>query len=157
MTMRWTIQDDVLMRRLVLSGDITEAADFSFLGALQGAERVAIKLDGVDQINSCGVREWIHFITELSESGVPCDLERCSPAFVRQLNMISNFSGAAAVRSVVAPYYCETCGHQTSRVLELTEGQAPPAIEERVVCPKCGGEAEFDDLPGTYLAFWVSG
>jgi hypothetical protein len=152
-SMRWSIQDDLSARRLVLAGAITEEADFSFLDALRGAERVAIELGDVEQINSCGVREWIHFVTRLSAAALPAELVRCSPAFVRQLNMISNFRGSAQVRSVLAPYYCEGCGHEETVEVALPEGQDPPPLAPTVTCPRCGGEAEFDDLINTYLAF----
>lgn len=153
MNLRWSIDEHgISARRLVLAGAVTEHADFSFVRALPPTQALALDLEGIEQVNSCGVREWIQFIAELERAQIPFELLRCSPAIVRQLNMVSNFKGTGAVRSIVAPYYCEACGHEEYRVLELS-GAGAPRLEETVTCSGCGEPAEFDDIPSTYLAF----
>jgi len=136
-----------------LSGLITEEADFQPLIALEGPGALRLELGGVEQINSCGVREWITFVRQLSRARREFELLRCSPAIVRQLNTISNFCGAGSVRSVMLPYYCIACRHEEHRLLELSDVRLLPTIEDSVVCAGCGGVAEFDDIPGSYLAF----
>ena len=153
MNMRWTLDEDGLgARRLVLAGAVTEHADFSFVRALPPTQALALDLAGIEQVNSCGVREWVQFVSELDRAAIPFELCRCSPAIVRQLCMVSNFKGGGVVRSIVAPYYCEACGHEEHRVVDVLGAEAPE-IEEAVACSGCGGQAEFDDIPSTYLAF----
>ncbi|MCK6547394.1 hypothetical protein L6R52_16210 [Myxococcota bacterium] len=153
MNLHWTIEEHANFGRTVLlSGCITEEADFLPLTSLSGDDPLRLDLSGVEQINSCGVREWIHFVTCLTRGARPFELLRCSPAIVRQLNMISNFRGGGLIRSVMLPYYCADCSKEQHRLLELNGG-APPPIEDVVTCVSCGGPAEFDDLPNTYMAF----
>jgi ABC-type transporter Mla MlaB component len=151
--MLWKVDEGGGRRTIVLSGFITEEADFRPLTALPWEGPLRLDLAGIEQINSCGVREWIHFVRRLDQAGRPFELLRCSPAIVRQLNTISNFKGAGKVRSVILPYYCIKCGRQDTRELELSASAPPPPIEESIACRHCAGTSEFDDLPGMYLAF----
>jgi ABC-type transporter Mla MlaB component len=152
--MVWKAEDRADGRVLVLSGFITEEADFRPLVALPADGPLRLDLAGVEQINSCGVREWIHFVRSLREAGRAFEFLRCSPAIVRQLNTISNFRGGGLVRSVLLPYYCASCGTEDRRPLDLPPpGRPLPAIEEAIACAKCQAQSEFDDLPDTYLAF----
>jgi len=153
MTMHWAVENLGDGRRIFVSGAITEEADFQPLIALGGDGRLSLDLAGVEEINSCGVREWIHFVRRLSEQAPSYDLVRCSPAIVRQLNMVSNFRGSGRVGSVMLPYYCGGCGEEQFRLLELPPEGASPAIANFVPCTSCGGEAEFDDLPESYVGF----
>lgn len=136
-----------------VSGAITEQADFRALTGLAETAPLRLDLAGVEQINSCGVREWIHFVRRLSSLPHPFELVGCSPAIVRQINMISNFCGSGTVRSVLLPYYCEPCGHEEMRMLDLPARGTKPDIEQIIACGKCGASAEFDDLPDAYLTF----
>lgn len=137
--------------RVVVAGSITEESDFTSLVA-QRCDRLTMNLGSVDLINSCGVREWIRFVRALAEANRPFELVRCAPAIVRQLNMVANFKGKGAVRSVLAPYYCEPCRHEELRLVELAGGR-PSDLDTEIPCPKCDKGMEFDDLPETYLAF----
>ena len=141
--------------RILLHGSISEETDFSAL-VDQAADTLVLDLAEVDQINSCGVREWINFVNDIEKRGIALELHRCSPAIVRQLNMISNFRGNGVIRSVLAPYYCDACEHETSRVLVISDSDPHPIIDETMECPNCGEEMEFDDLPDTYLDFLES-
>lgn len=136
-----------------VSGAITERADFRALTGLAETAPLCLDLARVEQINSCGVREWIHFVRRLSDLEHPFELVQCSPAIVRQINMISNFCGTGAVRSVLLPYYCGACGREETRLLELPPRGRRADIEPSIACGGCGQAAEFDDLPEAYLTF----
>ena len=150
-SLKWTLDSQNERRLIVLTGAITEDADLGALAALDVAGNLAIDLAGVEQINSCGVREWIHFVRKLADADRSFELVRCSPAIVRQLNTIANFRGAGQVRSVMLPYYCPSCRSEERRAMELDGGER--TIPEELPCPKCGGTMEFDDLPATYVSF----
>lgn len=153
MTMHWVVESLGDGSRIFLSGAITEEADFQPLVALGTSGRLVLDLADVEEINSCGVREWIHFVRSLSERSPGFEFARCSPAIVRQLNAVSNFRGNGRVASVMLPYYCGHCGGEQFRLLALGEGDTGPVITNLVPCTQCGGEAEFDDLPESYLGF----
>lgn len=137
--------------RVVLKGDLTEDADFSAVLGHPGRSLV-IDLADVRRINSCGVREWVKLLQTLAAEGRKLVLERCSVAMVRQLNQISNFAGAGEIRSLFAPYLCESCGFADQRLLPAAEATVA-RLDEPVACPGCSAPMVFDDLPAAYLAF----
>lgn len=152
-TLQWKVEqlpDQV--RLVVLSGAITEDADLRALAALDGTGPLSFDMAAVDQINSCGVREWIQFVRKLADAERGFELVRCSPAIVRQLNTIANFRGGGQVRSVMLPYYCPSCRNEAHRPLELDD-DAPREIPEELSCPTCASVMEFDDISATYLSF----
>lgn len=140
--------------RVAFSGEIDENADFGDLvDRLHGA--LIFDLASVRRINSCGVREWVSFLRELTVAG-KADLTfvACSPAIVTQMNMIYNFRGPARVRSFLAPYVCTRCDAEEEKLLEVAEcfpgrRRQPPAFS----CPRCDGPMELDDLPERYFSF----
>ena len=139
-------------QRVALEGTISESTDFRSLAEIS-SDMISLDLAQVEQINSCGVREWINFVNVLRESGKKLEFHRCSPAIVRQLNMISNFKGGGKVQSILAPYYCDHCDHELTVVVDVADIASPPEIAETIPCPECGEEMEFDDLPDSYLEF----
>ena len=136
--------------RVVVSGEITEETDFGPILKVSGRTLV-VDLGGVSRINSCGVREWLSFVTGLKQLGRTLILERCAPVIVTQLNTIYNFTGGGKVRSVFGPYYCSSCDQEETQLIELTSTtkMLPRVLE----CPRCGGEMEFEELHEHYLGF----
>lgn len=139
-------------RSVFFEGAITEESDFEVLTSLDGSGELSFDLSGIERINSCGVREWIHFVRRLGDARQSFELVRCSPAIVRQLNMITNFRGPGLVKSVMLPYFCTTCRHEHLTSLDI-QADVEPEIADELPCPKCGGVMEFDDLPSTYVSF----
>jgi hypothetical protein len=137
--------------RFELAGEITEESDFApLVQSLPSAS--TLDLAEVRRINSCGVREWLNFVTALSKAGKQIVLERCSVPMVAQMNMITNFRGEARVVSIFAPYHCPSCDEDHDKLIDLA-GNNEPELEGAVPCPKCGEGMEFDELPESYLAF----
>ena len=136
-----------------LEGAITEETDFSQFLELPQAE-IEIDLSLVSRINSCGVREWLNFVRELEARGGRVVLTRCSSAIVGQLNLIYNFLGKSGeVRSVMAPYVCDECGHEEDRLIALEDSPDIEVLTAEAECPKCAELMEFADLPDYYLQF----
>ena len=74
---------------------------------------------------------------------------------VHQLNMIVATRGTSAVTSFYAPYACDACGREESRLIDaiangagLASMQAPP-----MPCPECGQTMAFNDFPERYFSF----
>lgn len=138
---------------VALAGAITEAADFAPLAALRSP--VIVDMSAVDRINSIGVRNWVHFVRKCETSGVELLCERCSPAIVQQISMISNFMGARTrVRSLFAPYLCPTCSAEHLQLYEVTPG-VPLAVPNQIACPKCGAVTQLDELEAMYPALFA--
>lgn len=140
---------------LSLAGDVDENAELEAL-VPQLTGRIELDLAGISRINSCGVRQWMHFLRELG----PLELRfaRCSPAVVNQLNAIANFRGSATIASFLAPYVCPSCGADELRV--LVPNLHFVALPTRGVpdapifpCERCNDAMTLDELPDRYLTF----
>jgi hypothetical protein len=149
----WTITRAPDATTVVFRGEVDENVDFAALPReLDG--RVIFHLQDVNRINSCGVREWINFVRELS--GVT-DLvfSHCSTTVVNQLNMIYNFRGDATVRSFYLPYVCESCDHEDERLVEVAS-ELPNGYRGSIPeheCSRCHAKMVIDEIPERYLSF----
>jgi hypothetical protein len=150
--LRWSVVKKDRGTVVEFAGEIDENADFSTLKRELRGE-VEFQLAGITRVNSCGVREWVNFVRDLP--GVSSlRFAKCSPAIVTQLNAIYNFRGPARVRSLLAPYTCESCAVEEYKVIDV-HPRFPRAsmVVPSFNCPRCGGPMEFDDLPERYLSF----
>jgi hypothetical protein len=152
--MQWEIDAQGEKTRVAIVGAVDEDADFGALTRnLNGTgSKLVFDLERLTRINSCGVREWVNFIRGLKST---IELEKCSPPFVAQMNMITNFVGGAKVRSIVAQFVCQNCGHEQSVVFDVASKMVPDLSTRK--CEKCGQTTlEFDDVPESYFAFLES-
>jgi anti-anti-sigma regulatory factor len=56
-----------------------------------------IDLGEIERINSCGVRDWVNWLSKLENNGTRSVLVECSPAIVAQINLVNNFTGSGVV------------------------------------------------------------
>jgi hypothetical protein len=114
---------------------------------------VVFDLAQLRRINSLGVRAWVDFMRPLV--GRQVIFRRCSPAFVDQLNTVSDFRGGGKIESVLAPYVCETSGNVFYEELtigkDISSGNFSALSGRR--CSECPEPLVFDDLPERYLHF----
>ena len=156
-----TVEDVVFVK---LSGVIDEDNTLARTTKKLAGRTVVLDLAEVKRINSCGVRDWVNWLSDLHAKGKSVILARCSPCIVTQLNLVNNFVGSAMVRSFFAPYYCAHCDLEVLCLLQVEDfaGQgmpkAPMPGDPRapgVQCPKrtpnC--DLEFDDIEAAYFAF----
>lgn len=148
----WRVESEGPLAYVQLSGEFTESSNFGPLLSELAAPEVVLDLERITRINSVGLKEWLGFITALKRMGKALVLERCSVPVVAQLNMVSNFSGGAEVRTVLAPYLCPSCEHSQQRPVVVASASVDE-LEAPVGCPSCGAQMEFDDLPELFLAF----
>jgi ABC-type transporter Mla MlaB component len=151
----WRIKPRQGFTLVELVGDLDERTDLDLLRAqLKGT--IVINLSEVRRINSAGTREWINFIRVLSVAA-QVTLTHCSPATVQQLNAIYNFRGAAKIRSVLVPYWCDACDLYEDKLcnVEGLHGAVPSLPPER--CHKCGGPLECEELFERYFQFLKDG
>lgn len=118
--------------------------------------KIIFKLEDINNFNSCGIREWIYLIRDISELG-DLSFTKCSVTMIDQINMVPDSLGKGSVESFFAPYFCQNagCGGEVNRLIEvkthlnaLLSKQAPP-----FKCETCGSELEFDALEESYFLF----
>lgn len=133
-----------------IRGSIDETADLK--GLFTGiTKQVTLDLEGIELINSAGVREWVRTIAKIP-AGLKIIWEKCSPRIVEQLNYVSNFLGEGEVDSFYAPYFCPKCKTEKSVLLKTadvrTKGSPP-----KPKCERCKSALSFDDVEEEYFAF----
>ncbi len=118
-------------------------------------DEVHIDLNGVERINSCGVREWIKSILK---TDAKIHFINCSSVIVSQFSMIPEFLGKhGVVDSFETQFVCEECGYEESRILvvgkDIEPGQEVYEEGPEVKCPECDSIMECDHNPELYFSF----
>ncbi len=149
-----TVEDVTFLK---LKGVIDE--DNPLAGAIKKLDgrTVVIDLADVRRINSCGVRDWVNWLTDLDRAGKQVLLVRCSPTIVNQLNLVNNFVGRAMVKSFFAPYYCAACDREQLELIQVQDfagkgRPAAPPVRGRG-CTQTPCQMAFDDIEDAYFAF----
>lgn len=139
---------------VMLHGDFTEMTRFESLAArLDGLREVTFDLAAVRYISSAGVRAWCELLDGLR--GARKRFRHCSIAFASQAAMVPLVLADGEVVSLEAPYYCEPCGRDEVRILEVgaIARDGDRMLAPRLTCGACGGPTELDDLPERFFAF----
>lgn len=134
-------------------GDIDEGFDHSKLPRFKGA-KLHFNLSQIGNFNSCGIREWIHFLNEIEKISRTLSFDGCSVAVVDQVNMVPDTARGVAITSFFAPYFCEDHGEMVLEIkvkdqLKYLRSKVAPVL----VCPECQNELEFDALEESYFLF----
>tara|TARA_B100000749_G_scaffold280771_1_gene278574 strand:+ start:59662 stop:60135 length:474 start_codon:yes stop_codon:yes gene_type:complete len=117
-----------------------------------------IDFEAVASINSCGIREWIKWISEL-HGGLELIYKNCPKFIVDQINMIAGFlPDNGRVQSFYVPYYSEDSDRE--KMILFTEGKeytsnsinAPETIQD-----ESGEEMEIDVIESKYFRFLQAG
>ena len=137
---------------LKMSGTIDEDVDFQQY-SLSGANLIDLDLNGVSSINSCGIREWIKWISTGSSAKIT--FNNCPKVIVDQINMVDGFlPGNATVTSFFVPYYNEELGSEKNILFrwghEFKEGSVTPPS---VVKDDSGEAMEMDVIESKYFKF----
>jgi anti-anti-sigma regulatory factor len=112
-----------------------------------------IDLGEIERINSCGVRDWVNWLSKLETNGTRSVLIECSPAIVAQINLVNNFTGSGVVKSFYVPYFCPECDEEKVLLVEATDMGPPPHEPPTCRCDECDLVMDFDDMPDSYFAF----
>ena len=144
--------------RLVFTGALDEHA-----GELLTAVNARIKspcifdFSGLTSINSVGVANWLRFMRDI-DCGRGITFVGCPPAFVDQMNMMSDFVGEATVESVCRYFRCADCS--ADGILKMTSGvEFGPAgsVKSTHVCSKCSSAVDFEDDEDDFYLFVTRG
>lgn len=132
-----------------LSGVINEDAEFTKMQNLNLRQYV-FDFEKIQQINSCGIRDWIKFLQELGT--VEIVYENCPQIIIEQINMVHGFiTNNTKISTFYAPYFCDKCDSEKKiklKSLDIKNGKAPINV-----CPECGDNLEFDALEKQYFHF----
>src|SRR5882672_11170267 len=112
-----------------------------------------IDLGEIERINSCGVRDWVNWLSKLENNGTRSVLVECSPAIVAQINLVNNFTGNGVVKSFYVPYFCPECDEEKVLLVEASDMGPPPHEPPTCRCDECDLVMDFDDMPDSYFAF----
>jgi hypothetical protein len=145
MALTWNVNGTTVS----LKGSLTEEADLMRLVEHLPGNAV-MDLAGLSRINSYGVRLWLDFVRAVPARLI---LDRCSVAFVAQLNLIANFSGGNTVRSVYVPYICSTCEEPFDVLVPTENSKKAPSLPGPQRCKACGGDLEVDVPSEVYFHF----
>ena len=104
-----------------LGGVIDEDNELSELVEKIPNGTAVIDLGEIERINSCGVRDWVNWLSKLETGGTRSVLVECSPAIVAQINLVNNFTGSGVVKSFYVPYFCPECDQEKLLLAETTE------------------------------------
>ncbi len=145
-------RDDVSYVKL--SGVIDEDNELVELTErIPGGGTVVIDLGDVERINSCGVRDWVNWLSTVEAKPADIVLVECSPAIVAQINLVNNFTGSGGVKSFYIPYFCPECDGEKVLLAEAVDMGPPPHEPPTCRCDECDQPMDFDDMPDSYFAF----
>lgn len=141
------------MSYVKLGGVIDEDNELAGLAEQIPAGTAVIDLGEIERINSCGVRDWVNWLTRLEGNGTRAVLVECSPAIVAQINLVNNFTGNGVVKSFYVPYFCPECDEEKVLLVEASDMGPPPHEPPTCRCDECDLVMDFDDMPDSYFAF----
>src|SRR5688572_33237403 len=144
-------RDDVTFVKL--AGVIDEDNELTDLTDKIPAGTCVIDLGEVERINSCGVRDWVNWLSRIEKGRTDVILVECSPAIVAQINLVNNFTGTGVVKSFYVPYFCPECDEEKVLLSETADMGPPPHEPPTCRCDECDLVMDFDDMPDSYFAF----
>jgi anti-anti-sigma regulatory factor len=136
-----------------LGGVIDEDNELADLADKIPMGTAVIDLGEIERINSCGVRDWVNWLSKLENRGTRSVLVECSPAIVAQINLVNNFTGNGVVKSFYVPYFCPECDEEKVLLVEASDMGPPPHEPPTCRCDECDLVMDFDDMPDSYFAF----
>lgn len=136
-----------------LAGVIDEDNELSDLVDRIPTGMAVIDLGEIERINSCGVRDWVNWLSRLESNRTKVVMVECSPAIVAQINLVNNFTGSGVVKSFFVPYFCPECDEEKVLLVEAADMGPPPHEPPTCRCDECDLVMDFDDMPDSYFAF----
>lgn len=129
---------------VVISGEIDEMVDFAKL-IPAGAKRLEIVCDGVQRINSCGVRAWYKFFREQRYDGTVVRFHKLSPAIVGCLNLLAPLFAPREVKSYQVHLYCACCRKVQVALQKTSAGLKGLESLKNTSCTQCGKTMVIDE------------
>ena len=138
-----------------LSGVIDEDNELSQISTkVKPESTVIVDTSDIQRINSCGVRDWVTWLGQMSGKACKLYFLECSPAIMTQVNLVSNFLGKGQIISFYAPYFCSSCEADKMLLVNVEQAMREEQFQAPVCrCDQCDHTMEFDDIESSYFAF----
>lgn len=138
--------------QLQLTGVIDEDVDFTHHG-LQNAQQIEVDLINVKSINSCGIREWIKWLSSAKEAKIA--FKQCPKVIVDQMNMVDGFLPTNGfVESFFVPYYSDATGEEKNVLFRNgIEFNQQGSVQAPTIQDSKGTEMEMDVIESKYFKF----
>ena len=148
--------------QVLVSGYIGEGAELFELN-FAGVKKVSIELNGVNYMNSVGVKNWITWTTRFPQT-LQIELHHCPTLIVNQVNMVAGFlPNNGTVESLTAPMICQSCNREQNITLTRGKDYQYASVSKSneiklptVACPKCGKPMELDVVEAKFFNFLKS-
>ena len=139
---------------LFLEGGLDEFTTLSWANFPDLAPKVYINLKGLDRINSCGVREWLHLVNT-RPNGTQLYYQQASAVFAAQAEQIANFLGSGQLVSFFALLSCDYCSLDNEHLFNMEQLRSEGYTAER--CIECGRDMaiELPNLTPKRLMEWA--
>lgn len=138
--------------KVKVTGVIDEDVDFSQYN-LAGATSVEFQLGEIKSINSCGIREWIQWVS--GAGAVPVSYHQCPKVIVDQINMVQGFlPDKGKVMSFFVPYYSDDSGDEKSILFTYGKEYTDSGLAQSPsVKDDSGNPMEMDVVEAKYFKF----
>lgn len=138
--------------KVSVSGVIDEDIDFS-THSIAGQSAIEFHLGNIKSINSCGIREWIKWVS--TAAGASISYHECPKLIVDQINMVQGFLPAGArVLSFYVPFYNDDSGSEKNVLFTLgKEYDESGAVNPPSQTDDSGNEMEMDVVEAKYFKF----
>lgn len=140
---------------VVMTGWLDERAELPELEEPSVGD-VVVDLGAVTTVNSIGVRNWMQWQESLGAER-NLILINCAPVVVKQINILDGFlNKRTKVESIFVPYFCEDCGYEEVKLLNIAEVKQSAGLSDVVEsykCPECSMNMALDMIKSQYLAF----
>ncbi|MEK6578681.1 MAG: hypothetical protein AABZ55_05590 [Bdellovibrionota bacterium] len=152
-----SVQKEENGKNVIYFSGVIESEE-EIISAFQSAKgTVEVNCDGIQRINSLGVRSWLSAFRKIKQLGVQVRFSHCPISIIQQALIFPGFIEKDQLDSFYIQFYClnEACKKVTYKLIgtqellsELEKG-SPPVL----TCPHCGKTAEFDDEPTPYIEY----
>ncbi len=141
-------------------GSISETSKFPEI-KVENISEISFDFGDVDYINSAGVRVWIKWMWqfEKEKTKLGFTIRRCSSRIARQIRAIDSFvPKTTTIKSFMSPYECPSCSHCLEKLFNVEPDfrlkleSLAAALNDRVLCPKCGAAMELDVAPEDFFS-----
>lgn len=138
--------------KIDISGAIDEDVEFSTF-AISGANQLVLNLAGIKSINSCGIREWIKWLSQAGNAKI--EYHNCPKIIVDQINMVDGFlPSSGQVMSFFVPYYNEASGEEKSVLFKFGSEFTKTGLSTvKSILDSAGNEMEMDVIEAKYFKF----
>ena len=134
MSLNVKIEVQQTVMTVVLDGVLDQSAQLPSLN-LQGIDAVVFDFEGIQGINSYGIRQWLKFLRFLTKSRIRCIYRNCRPQIVDQINLVQGFCPET---TEIESFYAIYCNSNCQKDCEVeVRIEAKQAVREGLPCMTC--------------------